>query len=236
MAILQKMYYSNLMSKINTISGFTPERFVDALRLMQETDSSAIVFKAMVLSIHDQLVELHDEYYMNPDIRFATGPGIIELAGLGIDVETFNAQQLENEIWPPIKMSQTNVDLVEPGKLLGWHNDVIKAGEDIPDQIYLPKGVSASMNLVGFANFVIDLEVKPIAITGDAISAEDIERLSDSAEFPYSSGLPIDPSVALLFPGDVIFWKQPANHKINVADPDRRAIVLITEDLAVVTE
>jgi len=222
------------MAAITSITGFNPERLNEAKNLVLTLDVNALVFRGMASRVHDRMLDLHNEHYIPEKVNvFTNDEGMIGLfVKLGWDLSCLGSQVLDAPVWPIDTVPTTTIELKAPGKGLDWHNDVSKAQE--PNQLYLPLGVGVSVNLVGPAIFKVASTLQPLALS-PRLTQQQIDHLAIEASVKPSK-LELETALeSVLYPGDVVMWRQPVAHQVSVYEEEpnnlRRAIIFIEEDL-----
>ncbi len=216
------------MPEMISIVGFSPERMPEAMSLIHEYDINALVFRGMVAGVQGQLRELYDASFVEGAINKHAYPGGVTrtLQGLGFDLGHFSRQPLDTELWPSNTVQHTSIELVETGRGIGWHTDVV--GTDNDNELYLPYGLAFSLNLAGQAIFSVVEERSQIIVPGRTLSKYQLNMLESEATLEDIGHATI--LEGFLEPGDVVCWRQPVAHQVTVLDEARHAIVLIQED------
>lgn len=219
------------MAEITTISGYKPENLGKALDIASSLEINALVFKGMATAVHDRMLEIYS--FTPPEVRkvHQDGNEYLALEDLDWDLYSFNEQRDNQEIPSTIQASNTVIEMVRPGESINMHTDVMTNG---PGSLFFPRGYGMSINLVGCALFKVVRESEPVDFDA-ANSSEDF--VADIKAQVSTDGIEdSDCDEALLFPGDVILWRQPFAHKVSLIEPfadygTRSAIALIREDL-----
>ena len=225
----------HLMAEIVAINGFSPERLVDAENMVSNLDVNALVFRGMALSVHDKMLKLHKQFYsLNESNKFTNDEEMIGLlVEMGWDIPSLGNQTPEGPVWPIDAVPTTTIELVPPGGGIDWHNDVSRGKE--ANQICLPLGIGVSINLVSPALFKVASVVQPLALNY-RLSQHQIDELVEGASVKFTDPELESALESVLYPGDVIMWRQPVAHQVWVyeEDPDnlRRAIIFLEEDVA----
>lgn len=226
------------MIEMKRFGSFSMRDVSSAFEELESDNLPCAVFTHMAQDTHDNLVDIHNNVYRGSGRRSLNQrPLRIELLNIGCDLDAFSYQPFPYNIESVPEFEITTIDLIEPGKGVPWHQDIVNGpgtDPDSPNAISVPFGFGVSINLVNRSDFFVEDFDRSIRLASPLTKAVIAETISASGFGDAIDNSEHDILHATLHPGDVVIWRQPYAHKVIVPEQQqptnqRRSITIMRE-------